>query len=63
MLATELQTRNPVEARERLRRAADALAEMGEAKRLPNDWLERMDRYRDALQDLLRVEGLLRPTR
>jgi hypothetical protein len=57
-LLMESKTEEIAEARERLRAAADALAEMGEAKQLPADWRERMARYREALRGMLEAEGL-----
>lgn len=51
--------RNPeglAEARQRLATAAAALAEMSEGERLPEDWQQRMVRYRQALSALLEAE-------
>jgi hypothetical protein len=58
MTAPVTESRAPAETRERLRAAAEALAAMGEAPRLPEDWQARMARYREALRALLVAEGL-----
>ncbi len=59
VLTKEKKISERIVAQEGLRTATEALAEMGEAASLPTDWLDRMARYRAALQHLLQVEGLI----